>query len=75
MRAGTIILAASGAPDERKSHEAMSAPMSNMDPNEVPNAAKKVTSHLLELSGNITRIQSYLNMSRIEARCRNASAF
>lgn len=47
MRAGTIILAASGAPDERKSHEAMSAPMSNMDPNEVPNAAKKVTSHLL----------------------------
>jgi hypothetical protein len=36
-------LATSGAPDERKSHEAMSAAMSSMDPNETMKALKKLT--------------------------------
>ena len=41
MRAGTVILVMSGAAEERKSHEAMSAATSSMDPNEVTKALKK----------------------------------
>lgn len=44
MTPGTTILTTTGAPDERKSHEAISANMSNMDPNEVAKAVKKLTS-------------------------------
>jgi hypothetical protein len=43
MRAGTAILAISGAVEERKSHEPMSAVMSSMDPNEAAKALKKFT--------------------------------
>jgi hypothetical protein len=41
MRAGTAVLAISGAVEERKSHEAMSAVRSSMDPNEAAKAQKK----------------------------------
>jgi hypothetical protein len=43
MTVGTPILAISGAAEERKSHEAMSAAMSRMDPNEAVKALKKFT--------------------------------
>ena len=43
MRAGTAILAISGAVEERKSHEPMSAVMSSMDPNEAAKVLKKFT--------------------------------
>lgn len=43
MRAGTAILAISGAVEELKSHELMSAVMSSMDPKDAANALKKFT--------------------------------
>jgi hypothetical protein len=43
MRAGTAILAISGAVEERKSHEPTNAVISNMDPNEAAKALKKFT--------------------------------
>jgi hypothetical protein len=43
MRAGTAILAISGAAEERKSHAPMSAVISSIDPNEAAKALKKFT--------------------------------
>ena len=55
MRAGTVILAISGAVEERKSHELMIAVMSSMDPNEAAKALKKFTASPLGVSDRFKR--------------------
>ena len=58
MRVGTVILAMSGAAEERKSHAPMSAIIRSIDPNEAAKALKKFMASSLYSSAMVQAARS-----------------